>query len=90
MSSCVTRWSKFGTTWRGVSLDTLFEDVESEIEYTMVHSYGGYTTTVPLDDLLDDVGPTITCPLRGAHRVVDLESHPDASTGPAVGHDDEP
>lgn len=24
---CVTRWSKFGTSWRGVSLDTLFAGV---------------------------------------------------------------
>ncbi|MEU4557195.1 sulfite oxidase-like oxidoreductase [Actinoplanes sp. NPDC023936] len=50
---CVTKWSKLGTTWKGVALDTLFEDVESAADYTMAHSYGGYTTNVPLDDLLD-------------------------------------
>jgi DMSO/TMAO reductase YedYZ molybdopterin-dependent catalytic subunit len=50
---CVTRWSKLGTSWRGVSLDTLFADVDTSYEYTMAHSYGGYTTNVPLDDLLD-------------------------------------
>ena len=50
---CVTSWSKLGTSWRGVSLDTLFESVESDCEFTMAHSYGGYTTNVPLDDLLD-------------------------------------
>ena len=50
---CVTRWSKLGTSWRGVSLDTLFEDVDTSYEYTMAHSYGGYTTNVPLADLLD-------------------------------------
>ena len=49
---CVTSWSKLGTGWRGVSLDTLFESVESDCEFTMAHSYGGYTTNVPLDDLL--------------------------------------
>ncbi|CAD6008181.1 sulfite oxidase-like oxidoreductase [Agreia sp. COWG] len=49
---CVTRWSKFGTSWRGISLDTLFADVETSDEYTMIESYGGYTTNVPLDDLL--------------------------------------
>ncbi|TFC04510.1 sulfite oxidase-like oxidoreductase [Cryobacterium adonitolivorans] len=49
---CVTSWSKLGTSWRGVSLDTLFESVESDCEFTMAHSYGGYTTNVPLDDLL--------------------------------------
>jgi DMSO/TMAO reductase YedYZ molybdopterin-dependent catalytic subunit len=50
---CVTRWSKFDTTWRGVSLDTLFENVETSAGYTMAHSFGGYTTNVPLEDLLD-------------------------------------
>jgi DMSO/TMAO reductase YedYZ molybdopterin-dependent catalytic subunit len=50
---CVTRWSKLATTWRGVALDTLFADVETAHDYTMIHSYGGYTTNVPLADLLD-------------------------------------
>ncbi|MEW1822616.1 sulfite oxidase-like oxidoreductase [Arthrobacter sp. NPDC080031] len=49
---CVTSWSKLGTTWRGVSLDTLFENVETNCRFTMAHSYGGYTTNVPLPDLL--------------------------------------
>jgi DMSO/TMAO reductase YedYZ molybdopterin-dependent catalytic subunit len=49
---CVTRWSKLGTTWRGVSLDTLFADIDTRYEYVMVHSYGGYTTNLPLADLL--------------------------------------
>ena len=50
---CVTRWSKFGTDWRGVSLDKLFEDVESSYDYVMVHSYGGYTTNLPLEDIMN-------------------------------------
>jgi DMSO/TMAO reductase YedYZ molybdopterin-dependent catalytic subunit len=50
---CVTRWSKLVTRWRGVALDTLFSDVETSYDYTMIHSYGGYTTNVPLADLLD-------------------------------------
>ncbi|HKC27967.1 MAG TPA: sulfite oxidase-like oxidoreductase [Jatrophihabitans sp.] len=50
---CVTRWSKLGTTWRGVSLDTVLADVESAADYVMAHSYGGYTTNLPLEDLLD-------------------------------------
>ncbi|MCU1406420.1 MAG: sulfite oxidase-like oxidoreductase [Glaciihabitans sp.] len=49
---CVTRWSKFGTTWRGVSLDTLFAGVDTKMAYVMAHSHGGYTTNVPLADLL--------------------------------------
>jgi DMSO/TMAO reductase YedYZ molybdopterin-dependent catalytic subunit len=50
---CVTKWSKLGTTWRGVSLDTLLADVETSADFTMVHSFGGYTTNVPMEDLLD-------------------------------------
>lgn len=48
---CVTRWSKFGTSWRGVSLDTLLADVDTDYRFAMAHSYGGYTTNVPLEDL---------------------------------------
>ncbi|QYC45911.1 TMAO/DMSO reductase [Nonomuraea coxensis DSM 45129] len=50
---CVTKWSKLGTTWQGVSLDVLFEDVESAADHALVHSYGGYTTNLPVEDLLD-------------------------------------
>jgi DMSO/TMAO reductase YedYZ molybdopterin-dependent catalytic subunit len=50
---CVTRWSKLGTDWQGVSLDTLFAGVETAADYAMVHSYGGYTTNLPLEDLMD-------------------------------------
>ena len=49
---CVTRWSKLGTLWEGVSLDILFEDIKTDAQYTLVHSYGDYTTNLPLDDLL--------------------------------------
>ena len=50
---CVTRWSKLGTSWRGVPVDAFLEDVESTADYVMAHSYGGYTTNLPLEDLLD-------------------------------------
>ena len=49
---CVTRWSKLGTSWRGVSLDTLIDAVETDASYAMAHSYGGYTTNLPLDEVL--------------------------------------
>ena len=48
---CVTKWSKLGTSFRGVPVDTLLEGVEPRGEYTMAYSYGGYTTNVPLADL---------------------------------------
>lgn len=50
---CVTRWSKLDTVWQGVSLDTLMENVETQAEYALITSYGGYTTNLPLADLLD-------------------------------------
>lgn len=49
---CVTRWSKFGTRWRGVSLDVLLADVDSTADFAMVGSFGGYTTNLPVADLL--------------------------------------
>jgi DMSO/TMAO reductase YedYZ molybdopterin-dependent catalytic subunit len=50
---CVTKWSKLGTTWQGVPLDMLMADVETAADFAMVQSYGGYTTNLPLEDLLD-------------------------------------
>src|SRR6266508_1565307 len=50
---CVTRWSKLGTTWQGVSIDTLLSDVDTAADYAFVRSYGGYTTNLPLEDLVD-------------------------------------
>ncbi|KAB1922340.1 sulfite oxidase-like oxidoreductase [Micromonospora noduli] len=48
---CVTRWSKLGTNWQGVSLDTLLAGVDTGAHFALAHSYGGYTTNLPLDDL---------------------------------------
>jgi DMSO/TMAO reductase YedYZ molybdopterin-dependent catalytic subunit len=50
---CVTKWSKFDTTWRGVSIDTLFEGVEPTGDYVLAFSDGGYTTNLPLEDVMD-------------------------------------
>jgi DMSO/TMAO reductase YedYZ molybdopterin-dependent catalytic subunit len=50
---CVTRWSKLGTRWEGVPVSTLLADVDTAADFAMVHSYGGYTTNLPLEDLLD-------------------------------------
>jgi DMSO/TMAO reductase YedYZ molybdopterin-dependent catalytic subunit len=48
---CVTKWSKLGTTWRGVPVETLLADVESAADFALAQSYGGYTTNLPLEDL---------------------------------------
>jgi DMSO/TMAO reductase YedYZ molybdopterin-dependent catalytic subunit len=50
---CVTKWSKLATRWEGVPLDTLLEGVETAADYALVHSYGGYTTNLPLEDLVE-------------------------------------
>ena len=48
---CVTRWSKLGTTWTGVSVDTLLQGVESAADYLTAYSDGGYTTNLALEDV---------------------------------------
>ena len=50
---CVTRWSKLDTNWEGVSVDTLLEGVETAAEYILAFCDGGYTTNLPLDDVID-------------------------------------
>jgi DMSO/TMAO reductase YedYZ molybdopterin-dependent catalytic subunit len=49
---CVTRWSKLDTAWEGVSLDVLLAGMEHDAPYALAFSDGGYTTNVPVADLL--------------------------------------
>ncbi len=53
---CVTHWSKFDNEWTGVKIADLMARVrlKPEAKHVMVHSYGGYTTNIPLAELLDD------------------------------------
>jgi DMSO/TMAO reductase YedYZ molybdopterin-dependent catalytic subunit len=53
---CVTRWSKLDTVWEGVPFQEIVKLVrpKPEARYVLEHSYGGYTTNVPLEELLDD------------------------------------
>jgi DMSO/TMAO reductase YedYZ molybdopterin-dependent catalytic subunit len=48
---CVTKWSKLGTSFGGVSVDTLLDGVDPQGEYATAYSYGGYTTNLALADL---------------------------------------
>jgi DMSO/TMAO reductase YedYZ molybdopterin-dependent catalytic subunit len=48
---CVTKWSKLGTNFGGVSVDVLLDGVVPRGEFAMAFSYGGYTTNLPLEDL---------------------------------------
>ena len=48
---CVTKWTKLGTSWTGVSVDTLLEGVDSEAGYAVAWCDGDYTTNLQLEDL---------------------------------------
>jgi DMSO/TMAO reductase YedYZ molybdopterin-dependent catalytic subunit len=48
---CVTRWSKLDTSWRGVSMDTLLGEINSDRAYILAFCDGGYTTNLPVKDI---------------------------------------
>ncbi|HTS96779.1 MAG TPA: sulfite oxidase-like oxidoreductase [Streptosporangiaceae bacterium] len=49
---CVTRWSKLDTVWQAVSVDTLLAQVEHDARYVLAFCDGGYTTNLPLPDVM--------------------------------------
>jgi DMSO/TMAO reductase YedYZ molybdopterin-dependent catalytic subunit len=55
---CVTRWSKFDTTWEGVSLRALvdqgFIKLKPAAQYLMQHAEYGFTVNIPLEVALSD------------------------------------
>jgi DMSO/TMAO reductase YedYZ molybdopterin-dependent catalytic subunit len=53
---CVTTWSKFDNEWEGVPFRTIAEraEVKPEAKFVMIRADGGYTTNVPLEDLMRD------------------------------------
>ena len=53
---CVTKWSKFDTTWTGVRVSDLFAKagVQSQAKFVMEHAEFGYTTNIPLRDITTD------------------------------------
>src|SRR5919204_4914706 len=52
---CVTKWSKFDTTWEGVSVDRLLDAAAAAGvtggAYVLAFCDGGYTTNLPLADV---------------------------------------
>jgi DMSO/TMAO reductase YedYZ molybdopterin-dependent catalytic subunit len=78
---CVTRWSKFDTHWKGVSLKTLTDEgllaLKPGAAYLLQHAAGGYTTNLPLEIALqknfllathfegDPLTPDHGAPVRG-------------------------
>jgi DMSO/TMAO reductase YedYZ molybdopterin-dependent catalytic subunit len=60
---CVTTWSKLDTQWRGVTIDALLAAAglaEPPAPYLMAHCDGGYTTNVPVADVLGAKGMVAT------------------------------
>jgi DMSO/TMAO reductase YedYZ molybdopterin-dependent catalytic subunit len=53
---CVTTWSRLDNRWEGVATREVVRLARPrpEARFVMVHCYGGYTTNLRLDDLLDD------------------------------------
>lgn len=51
---CVTTWSKFNTPWSGVLIDDILADagIEPPTPYVLAHSFDGYSTNVPVADLI--------------------------------------
>ena len=71
---CVTKWSKLDTTWRGVTFDDLLKAAgleEAPAPFVMAHCDGGYTTNVPVADLVGGKGMIATrydgAPILPAH-----------------------
>ena len=53
---CVTGWTKLDTHWKGVPIARLFEAavISPEARHVAVRAYGGWTTNLPLEELLRD------------------------------------
>jgi len=71
---CVTKWSKLDTTWQGVTFDDLLNTVglaKPPAPYVMAHCDGGYTTNIPVADLIGGKGMIVTryesLPISPAH-----------------------
>ena len=70
---CVTKWSKLDTKWQGVTFDDLLKaaGVADPAPYIMAYCDGGYTTNVPVQDLVDGKGMIATryddLPIPPAH-----------------------
>jgi len=54
--SCVTRWTRFDLNFEGVPFKEVLRQVQVQpaAQFVMVHAENGFTTNLPLDDLLQD------------------------------------
>ncbi len=53
---CVTQWSLLENTWKGVLFSEVMKLVKplSQAKFVMIHCYGGYTTNLALEELMDN------------------------------------
>jgi DMSO/TMAO reductase YedYZ molybdopterin-dependent catalytic subunit len=53
---CVTRWSKLDNTFEGVAFSEIHRlaDPKSTARFVMIHAENGFTTNLPVEDLLRD------------------------------------
>lgn len=53
---CVTRWSKFDTTWTGVPFDEFVKlfGVKDTAKYVIAHCDYGYTTNLPIESMMEE------------------------------------
>ena len=50
---CVTKWTKLDTKWKGVSVDTLLDGIETEADWVTAFAVGDCTTNMGLEDVTD-------------------------------------
>ena len=53
---CVTQWSRLDNTWQGIPFSEVMKRIKPKPEgkFVMVHCYGGYTTNLELEALLEE------------------------------------
>jgi len=53
---CVTAWSRYDNSWKGISAKHLLDVVKPrpEVRFVLFHSYDGYTTNLPMAAFADE------------------------------------
>ncbi|HEX9829305.1 MAG TPA: sulfite oxidase-like oxidoreductase [Bacteroidota bacterium] len=53
---CVTHWSRFDDEWGGVLIRDFLKHIQlkPEAKHVLQHAYGGYTTNLPLQWMIDE------------------------------------
>jgi DMSO/TMAO reductase YedYZ molybdopterin-dependent catalytic subunit len=51
---CVTKWSKFDTSWEGVAVSDIWDRIDPEpgATHVMIHAYHGFTANLPIEDFI--------------------------------------